>query len=188
MSKHNKGRPVVLPQGKPSTYTPPAAPAPQAVVEPNPYESLEDPAVTALKEGVSLEEIEMMLMERPVKEAKLPINQRDPKTFSNTVKEVREVSEDLEDEAPLITNAVAKVKSPEWTSESSKGSVREAAPLTRGTTLPQNPLREDADPMLVRCLGTLEKLMCGGVIMPWAMAACDEVSTLISDLRKAVSV
>lgn len=40
-----------------------------------------------------------------------------------------------------------------------------SATLATGAPLPTNQIRDDADPLLVRCLGVLERLTAGGLIL-----------------------
>jgi hypothetical protein len=40
-----------------------------------------------------------------------------------------------------------------------------SATLVTGAPLPTNAIRDDADPLLVRCLGVLERLTAGGLIL-----------------------
>ena len=163
----------------PDPDTPPSPPRETG----NPYEKLKNPpnvTAPAVHEGVELEDIDKMLSGSPAGGLKgLP----------ETSTLIEDIEKELE-EAPLITNAVATpvtMSSPALRGQDGiRVSARETAVLIRGGTLPQTPIKDGTDPLLVESMNLFEKLMCGGVIMPWATTAYGEVSNLIVRIREQI--
>lgn len=161
-TKSVQGKPVIR-----TGYLEPAKPGAKPAPLPDPFNALEDPAVTALKQQAPTNEAGLLDIDAMLADTS------DRPILSNGVAQLTEIK-------PIPDRV--------WSSESRLGSLRESAVLFNGGTLPQLPIKEGANPNVVKALNFLEKILCAGVIVPWAMLAYEEATMLVSEFRKEVCV